>query len=207
MDFKSVLDYSQELFKHYATEEKAREQFLFAKALHNNEWFYKDVEQEFFTRVKAICGDDNHQSQKLAFRKVLLDSIKNMVMWQEFFKRDSTEDSKQIFSFMKDSFKGMTHEEFEKQSAYFQLYSEAMYSLVQCILNRFYDEAIENNYSVMLTKVWRLYYEQYFKSILAKINGTEFLGGESMSQLNTVVGKVEGSALNGDELVYDLEKI
>ncbi len=207
MDSESVLEYSQNLLKHYATEEEARERFLFAKALYNNEWFYKDVEQEFFVRVKAICGDDNHQSQKLAFRKVLLDNIKNMVMWQEFFKRDSEEDSKQIFSFMKESFKKMTHEEFEKQSAYFQLYSEALYSLVQCILNRFYDEAIENNYSVMLTKVWRLYFEQYYNSILAKINGTEFSGGEALSQLNAVLEKVEASTLKGEELVYDIDKI
>ena len=207
MDYQDVLDYSQDLFKHYATEEKAREKFLFAKALHNNKWFYKDVEQEFITRVKAICGDEDHQFQKLAFRKVLLDNIKNMVMWQEFFKRDSEEDSKLIFSFMKDSFKKMTHEEFEKQSAYFQLYSEALYSMVQCILNRFYDEAIENSYSVMLTKVWRLYYEQYYNSILAKIRGTEFPGAESLSKLNTLLEKVEASALKGDELVYDIDKI
>ena len=62
--------------------------------------------------------------------------------------------SQAIYSVLKYSCQGVDQDEFEKQSAYFQLYSEAMYSLMQSILNRYYDESIENNYSVMLVKVW-----------------------------------------------------
>ncbi len=207
MDSQSILEYSRELFGHYSTGKEAREKFLFAKALQNNKRFHEDVKREFFAKVENICGEDNHQKQKLAFRKVLLENIKHMVMWQEFFKRESEEDSRIIFSFLKDSFKEMTHEEFEKQSAYFQLYSEALYSLTQCILNRFYDEEFEDNYSIMLTKVRRIYFEQYFNFIVAKSRGVEYPGGESLAQLNAILEKVEASALNGEDLKYDVDKI
>ncbi|MCH6580672.1 MAG: hypothetical protein IH802_09990 [Nitrospinae bacterium] len=63
--------------------------------------------------------------------------------------------------------------------AYFQLYSEALYSLMQGVLNRFYDEVFENNYSTMLTRIWRTYFEHYFKFIVAKSQGREFLGRDS----------------------------
>jgi len=207
MDTQSVIDYSKELFDHYSTEEQAREKFLFAKALQNNDQLCADVKREFFMRIEAICSDANHQKQKLAFRKELLGNIKNMVMWQEYFKMDIEEDSQVIYSFLKESFNDIDREEFEKQLAYFQLYSEAMYSLLQSILNRYYDEAITNNYSLMLTKIWRVYFEHYFNSIVAKAQGKEFLGGESLVKLNEISQKVEASALQGDDLVYDLSQL
>lgn len=206
MDTESVLEYGQHLFKHYSTDQEAREQFLFAKALHNNDQLNEDVKNQFFTVLKGVCSDDNHQAQKLAFRKTLLDSIKNMVMWQEFFKKDSDDESQLIFSVMKEAFDEMTHDEFEKQSAYFQLFSEAMYSMTQGILNRYYDEVLEDNYSVMLTKAWRIYFENYFNSILAKARGTEFEGGEALDKLKAVLGQVEADALKGEERTYDLNK-
>jgi len=207
MDSQSVLDFSKELFAHYSTGEEAREKFLFAKALQNNEQFREDVRREFFSKVEEMCGGQDHREQKLAFRKMLLDNIKNMVMWQEFFKREGTEEAQLIFSFWKDSFKGMDFEEFEKQTAYFQLYSEAQYSLLQGVLNRFYDEVFENNYSTMLTKVWRIYFEQYFNFIVAQAQGKEFQGEESMERLNTILKKVEAAALNGEDRVYDMDKL
>jgi len=206
MDTKSVLDYSQELFKLYSTSEESREKFLFSKALHNNEQFREEVKKEFFEKVESICGEDNHQEQKLAFRKTLMESIKNMVMWQEYFKRDSDEESKLIFSMMQDSFKEMTHDQFEKQSAYFQLFSEAIYSMIQSILNRYYDQVIENNYSVMLTKAWRIYFENYFTAILAKARGEVFDAAEALGKLKGVLEQVETDALKGEERVYDLSK-
>lgn len=206
MESKDVLDYSKELFKLYSTEEKAREQFMFAKALHNNQHFHDEVREEFFKNVEAICSEDNHQEQKLAFRKTLMENIKNMVMWQEFFKRDSQEDSKLIYSMMQESFKNLSHEDFEKQSAYFQLFSEAIYSMTQSILNRYYDQVIENNYSVMLIKAWRIYFENYFNSVIAKARGVEFDAAEALTKLKEVLSQVEGDALKGEERVYDLDK-
>ena len=205
MDSQSVLDYSKKIFDHYSTEEEARERFLFAKALQNNDHLREDVKREFFARVEVVCDDDNHRKQKQAFRKMLLENIKNMVMWQEYFKREK--DSQAIYSVLKDSFKGVDQDEFEKQLAYFQLYSEAMYSLLQSILNRYYDESIENNYSVMLVKAWRVYFEQYFNSIVAKVQGTEFTGSEPLAKLQEILKKVEASTLEGDDLVYDLSSI
>lgn len=204
---QSVVDFSKELFTHYSTEEEAREKFLFAKALQNNEQFREEVKQEIFSKVEEVCGDEDHRKQKLAFRKALLEHIKNMVMWQEYFKKEGTEEAKLIFSFLKDSFKSVSHDEFEKQTAYFQLYSEAQYSLLQGILNRFYDEVFENNYSTMLTKVWRVYFGQYFDFIVAKAQGREFQNEDTMAQLNTVLEKVAAAALSGEDRVYDMDKI
>ena len=65
-----------------------------------------------------------------------------------------------------------------------------MYSLIQSILNRYYDESIENNYSVMLVKIWRVYFEQYFNSVVAKVQGTEFIGGEPLAKLKEILKKV-----------------
>lgn len=207
MDSQNVLDFCNKLFAHYANEKEAREKYFFAKALQNNEQFREDVRREIFSKVEAICSGQDHREQKLAFRKMLLENIKNMAMWQEFLKREGTEESQLIFSFLKDSFKGMNFEEFEKQTAYFQLYSEAQYSILQGILNRFYDEVFENNYSAMLTKVWRMYYEQYFNFIVAQARGDKFHGEESMERLNTILKKVEASALDGEDRVYDMDKI
>ena len=207
MDSQSVLDYGGELFVHYATEKEPREKFLFAKALQNNDKLCDDVKREFFARMDEICGTENHQEQKRAFRKSLLENMKNMMMWQEFFKREGTDESQMIFSVMKNSFESMSLEEFEKQTAYFQLYSEALYSLMQGVLNRFYDEVIENNYSTMLAQIWRKYFEHYFNFIVAKSQGTEFLGRESLTHLNTILEKVEASALKGDELTYNMDKL
>jgi hypothetical protein len=207
MDSQGVLDYSKGVFTHYSTGEEAREKFLFAKALQNNEQLCEDVKREFFARVEEVCGDDNHQQQKRAFRKTLLENIKNMVMWQEYFKREAGEESQMIYSFLKTSFKDISHDEFERQSAYFQLYSEAMYSMLQSILNRYYDESIDNNYSVMLVKVWRVYFEHYFNSIVSKAQGKEFPDDGSQAKLNEMLKKVEASALQGDDLVYDLNSI
>lgn len=207
MDSQSVLDYGRELFGHYSTEEEPRERFLFAKALQNNDKFHDDVKREFLAKVEEICGAENHQEQKRAFRKLLLENIKNMVMWQEFFKREGTDESQMIFSVLRDSFESMSFEEFEKQMAYFQLYSEALYYLTQRVLNRFYDEVFENNYSTMLTRIWRTYFEHYFKFIVAKSQGREFLGRDSLAQLNTILEKVEASALKGEDLAYNMDKL
>ena len=130
-----------------------------------------------------------------------------MVMWQEFFKREGTDESQMIFSVLRDSFESMSFEEFEKQMAYFQLYSEALYYLTQRVLNRFYDEVFENNYSTMLTWIWRTYFEHYFKFIVAKSQGREFLGRDSLAQLNTILERVEASALKGEELAYNMDKL
>ena len=207
MDSKDVLDYSKQLFDHYSTEKEPREKFLFAKALQSNEQLHEDVKRDFFARVELICDDENHREQKLAFRKILLENIKNMVMWQEFFKRESEEESKLIYSFLKESFQNVSHDEFEKQSAYFQLYSEALYSLTQSVLNRYYDEVIENNYSTMLTKAWRIYFENYFNSILAKVQGKEYSDEGSLVKLNQVLKKVEAAALQGEDLAYNMDGI
>ena len=204
MDSQSVIEYIKGVFTHYSTGEEAREKFLFSKALQNNDQLCEDVKRGFLGRVEAVCGDDNHQSQKRAFRKTLLENIQNMVMWQEYFKRNEGDDSKMIYSFLKASFKNIGHDEFEKQMAYFQLYSEAMYSMFQSILNRYYDESIENNYSAMLVKVWRIYFEQYFNYIVAKVRGKEFPGAEPLAKINEILQQVEASALKGDDLVYDL---
>ena len=158
-----------------------------------------------FRTGRGVCDNENHRKQKQAFRKMILENIKNMVMWQEYFKRGK--DSQAIYSVLKDSFKGVDQDEFEKQSAYFQFYSEAMYSLLQSILNRYYDESIENNYSVMLVKVWRIYFNQYYNSVVAKVQGTEFMGSGTLAQLKEILKKVEASALQGEDLVYDLSSI
>jgi len=207
MDSQGVLEFSKELFGHYATEEKPREKFLFAQALQNNDKFHDDVKREFLAKVDKICSTENHQKQKRAFRKALLENIKNMVMWKEFFKREGTAESQMIFSVMKKSLESMSFEEFEKQMAYFQLYSEALYSLMQGVLNRFYDEVFENNYSTMLAQIWRRYFEHYFNCIVAQSQGTEFPGRDFLAQLNTILEKVEASALKGDELTYDMDNL
>ena len=207
MDSQGVLEYSKDLFGHYATEEEPREKFLFAKALQNNDKFHDDVKREFLAKVEKNCSTEDHQEQKRVFRKSLLENIKNMVMWQEFFKREGTDESQMIFSVMKNSLESMSFEEFEKQMAYFQLYSEALYSLTQCVLNHFYDEVFENNYATMLTKVWRTYFEHYFNCIVAQSQGTEFPGRDSLAKLNTILEKVEVSALKGDELTYDMDNL
>lgn len=207
MTDQNVLDFSKELFTHYSTGEEARDKFLFAKALQNNGQFREDVSRDFFSKVEEVCSGQDHREQKLAFRKMLIENIKNMVMWQEFFKKEGTEEAQLIFSILKDSFKAESLDEFEKQMAYFQLYSEAHYSLLQAILNRFYDEVFENNYSAMLTRVWRTYFELYFNMIVAKARGKAFPAGESMAQLDTILDKVQASALNGEELVYDMDQL
>ena len=205
MEFEKVRDFGQELFDHYSKEKETGERFLFAKALQNNPQLCGEVQREFFFKLEEVCRRDNHQGQKLAFRGHLLDSIKNMIMWQEFFKREGSEEVQVIYSFLKDSFKTGSQDEFEKQVAYFQLYSEAQFSLLQGILNRFYDEVFENNYSAMLIKLWRLYYKYYFNFIVAKVQNQPYVQKDVLDQLTMVARQVENSAMDGEELTYNLE--
>ena len=77
---------------------------------------------------------------------------------------------------------------------------------IYLVKSSYYDEVLEDNYSVMLTKAWRIYFENYFNSILAKARGTEFEGGEALDKLKAVLGQVEADALKGEERTYDLNK-
>jgi len=205
MEEGSVKNYGEEMFQKFTTEEKVREQYLFAKALHNNEQLRGDVERDFHAKLNEICGQENHQQQKIEFRRVLIENIRNMIMWQEYFKRDSNEESEAIFTFLNPEGPDLDFNQFEKQSAYFQLYSEALFSLYQCILNKFYDEVIENNYSAMLTQTYRVYYKNLFDSIMAQTQGKAHPASEMIGQLKEVFAKVEEPALRGEERVYKME--
>ena len=203
MDYKTVTEFSESLFQKYSTEEPMKDKFLFAKALQNNSRFYDDVKADFFDQVNHICRLENHHIQKCSFRKVLLTNIKNMIMWQEYFKKNAPGEGRLIYSFLQDSTKNTSFENFEKQSAYFQLYSEALYSLFQCVLNRFYDQIIENSYSVILLTVFRLYYQKMFESILCHQRGEIFEEMDELLQLKELIEKIEEPALKGDERAYD----
>ena len=52
-----------------------------------------------------------------------------------------------------------------------------------------------------------MYFGQYFNFMVAKSRGIEFLGGESLAQLKTMLEKVETSALKGEELTYNMDKL
>ncbi len=207
MDIGTVKDFGQRIFDQYANEEEAKKKFLFAKALQNNSQLNGDVHQAFFSVVNDVCSKDNHLDQKCAFRKTLIENIKNMVMWQEYFKRNTDVDGKVIFKYLKGDQDEIRFEEFEKQSAYFQLYSEALYTLIQSVLNRFYDEEIENNYSIILAKTYRLYYQHLFDSITAQSRGTSAIDTDMLEKLKDLFIKVEEPALRGEELVYDINSI
>jgi len=165
-----------------------------------------EVKKEFIDRVNAVVSEEDHQQQKCAFRQALIENIRNMVMWQEYFKIESPENTQIIYSFFKTSCDDLEFDAFEKQWAYYQLFCESMYSMLQAVLNQYYDEVKESSYVTMLVYTYRKYYENFYESIVAQEKGEEDEAKEVMAQLVAVTDQVEEAALKGEEVKYDMSK-
>ena len=206
MDSQTVVDFSAEVFRQFSTEPDLAEQFLFSKAMQKNNRLAAEVKKEFFERVNAVVAEEDHQQQKCAFRQVLIENIRNMVMWQEYFKIESAEDTGIVYSFLKTTCADLEFEAFEKQWAYYQLFSESMYSMLQAVLNEYYDETREGSYVTLLLYTYRKYYENFYASIVAQGKGEDDNTGELMEQLTAVTDQVEETALKGEEVKYDMSR-
>ncbi len=206
MDSQTVVDFSTEVFRQFTTEPELAEQFLFSKAMQKNDQLAAEVKKEFIDRVNAVVAEEDHQAQKCAFRQALIENIRNMAMWQEYFKIESPENTQIIYSFFKNSCDDIEFDAFEKQWAYYQLFCESMYSMLQAVLNQYYDEVKESSYVTMLVYAYRKYYENFYESIVAQEKGEEDEAKEVMAQLVAVTDQVEEAALKGEEVKYDMSR-
>lgn len=206
MDSQTVVDFSTEVFRQFTTEPDLAEQFLFAKAMQKNHRLCAEVKKEFFEKVSAVVAGEDHQQQKCAFRQVLIENIRNMVMWQEYFKIESAEDTEIVYSFLKATCDDLEFESFEKQWGYYQLFCESMFSMFQAVLNQYYDETQEDSYVTLLVYAYQKYYENFYKSIIAQGKDEEDDTQELMEQLTAVTDQVEETALKGEEVKYDMSR-
>jgi hypothetical protein len=205
MEFNTVMAYSARLFHQYAASSALGTQHPFARALQENPDFYDDVKKEFFDRIAEVCVAKGHYGQKCALRKTLVTHIRNMVLWEEYFQKRSAEAERQlIYVYFKESWGNVPFTEFEKQTAYFQLYSTALYTLFRAVLERYYDQVIEKSYARLLVKSYRSYYQRLFESILYQIRGEPYLEMEIVLRLKDSITAIERLTFSGDEKAYDL---
>jgi len=205
MEFNTVMSYSARLFHQYSASSALAEQYPFALALQENPDFHEDVKKEFLDRISEICGAKDHYAQKCALRKKLVTHIRNMVLWEEYFQKRGPDAERQlIYVYFKESWGNVPFAEFEKQTAYFQLYSTALYTLFRAVLERYYDQVIEKSYARLLVKSYRSYYQRMFESILCQSRGEPYGQMEIVLRLKESITAIERLTFSGDEQAYDL---
>ena len=205
MEFNTVMAYSARLFHQFAAGSAIASQYEFARALQENPEFYEDVRKEFLDRIAEVCTAKDHYAQKCALRKTLVTHIRNMVLWEEYFHKKGPETERQlIYVYFKESWGNVPFTEFEQQTAYFQLYSAALYTLFRTVLERYYDQVIEKSYARLLVKSYRTYYQRLFESILCQIRGEAYQEMEIVRRLKDSIAAIERLTFSGDEQAYDL---
>lgn len=205
MEFNTVMAYSARLFHQYAASTALAAQHPFARELQENEEFYKDIKKEFFDCIAEICTAKGHYAQKCALRKTLVTHIRNMVLWEEYFRKRNAEAERQlIYVYFKEAWGNVPFKEFEQQTAYFQMYSTALYTLFRAVLERYYDQVIEKSYARLLVKSYRTYYQRMFDSILCQIRGESYREIELVLHLKESIRAIERLTFSGDEKAYDL---
>ncbi|CCQ89836.1 hypothetical protein NITGR_170093 [Nitrospina gracilis 3/211] len=205
MDYDTVMAYSARLFHQYASSRALTHQYAFARALQENSEFYEDVRREFLDTLGRICAGKDHYAQKCALREVLMGHARNRVMWEEFFQKRWLDTERQlIYVYFKDAWGNVPFGEFQQKTAYFQLYSAALQTLFQAVLDRYYDQVIKNSYAPLLLKSYRSYYRKLFESILCHSRGEPYPNMDDVHRLKNFISGIEKPALSGDERAYDL---